>query len=85
VVKVKLKEVLEKIDEIINDHTMPKRVKTVLASIKEDLVKGNQDQAVRVTSAIYTIDEIVNDVNIPMHTKTALWNIVSDLEALKND
>jgi uncharacterized protein (UPF0147 family) len=61
------------------------RVKTVLASIKEDLVKGNQDQAVRVTSAIYTIDEIVNDVNIPMHTKTALWNIVSDLEALKND
>ncbi|MFH1402925.1 MAG: UPF0147 family protein [Candidatus Altiarchaeota archaeon] len=83
---MQLKEVLEKIDEVINDHTMPKRVKSVLAKIKEDLQKNDgQDPAVRVTSAIYTIDEIVNDVNIPMHAKTTLWNIVSDLEALKNE
>ncbi|MFC2162979.1 UPF0147 family protein [Candidatus Altiarchaeota archaeon] len=82
---MEIKDVLNKIDEVANDTTMPKRVKAILASIKEELVKSDQDPAIKVTTAIYTIDEIVNDVNIPMHTKTALWNIVSDLEALKNE
>ncbi len=80
-----IKDVIEKIDDVTNDHSMPKRVKIVLSKIKEELLKDDQDQAVKVTSVIYTIDEIVNDVNIPMHAKTALWNIVSDLEALKNE
>ncbi|MFC2154295.1 UPF0147 family protein [Candidatus Altiarchaeota archaeon] len=76
-------DVIVKIDETVNNHSMPKRVKASLSKVKEEIVDEKQDLAVRVTSAIYELDEIANDVNIPMHAKTALWDIISDLEALK--
>lgn len=78
-----VKDVIEKIDESLNDYSMPRRIKNALTSIKTELTKEGQDKAVRITSAIYMLDEIANDVNIPMHAKTTLWDIISDLEALK--
>lgn len=78
-----VKNVLVKIDEVVADYSMPKRVKTILAQIKADLGKDGKDRDVVVTSAIYSLDEITNDVNIPMHAKTIIWDIISDLEALK--
>jgi uncharacterized protein (UPF0147 family) len=83
VVFVDVKNVLAKIDEVVTDYSMPKRIKTILAQIKTDLSKEGKDRDVVVTSAIYSLDEITNDVNIPMHAKTIIWDIISDLEALK--
>jgi uncharacterized protein (UPF0147 family) len=83
VVGVDVKDVLNKIDDVLNDYSMPRRVKGELAQIKSDLTKSGQDTDVVVTSAIYTLDEITNDVNISMHAKTIIWDIISDLEALK--
>lgn len=80
-----LDDVIAKMEENVNDYSMPRRVKVTLARVKEDLKKDEQDIAVRVTSAIYELEDIVNDVNISMHAKTALWDIISDLEALKED
>jgi len=80
---MEIKDVIEKIDEALSDYSMPRRIKTILVSIKTELQKESQDKAVRITSAIYMIDEAANDVNIPMHAKTTLWDIISDLEALK--
>ena len=78
-----VKDVIEKIDESLNDYSMPRRIKSTLSSIKAELGKEGQDRAVRISSAVYVLDEIANDVNIPMHAKTTLWDIISDLEALK--
>ena len=78
-----VKGVLTKIDDILSDYSMPKRIKVVLAQIKTDLGKENKDLDVVVTSAIYSLDEITNDVNISMHAKTVIWDVISDLEALK--
>jgi len=78
-----VKNVIEKIDEALNDYSMPRRVKTTLTNIKSELSKDSQDKAIRITSAIYMLDEVANDVNIQMHAKTTLWDIISDLEALK--
>lgn len=75
--------VLTKIDDILSDYSMPKRINVVLARIKTDLGKENKDLDVVVTSAIYSLDEITNDVNISMHAKTVIWDVISDLEALK--
>jgi uncharacterized protein (UPF0147 family) len=83
VVGVDVKDVLNKIDDVLADYSMPRRVKGVLTQIKTDLGKSGQEVDVVVTSAIYTLDEITNDVNISMHAKTIIWDIISDLEALK--
>jgi uncharacterized protein (UPF0147 family) len=80
---VDVKDVLTKIDDVLADYSMPRRVKVALTQIKSDLTKGGSDTAVVVTSAIYALDEITNDVNISMHAKTIIWDIISDLEALK--
>lgn len=79
------KDVFSKIDDIVDDYSMPKRIKNVLTVIKTDLSKEDMQNDVVITSAIYTLDEITNDVNIPMHAKTVIWDIISDLEALKNE
>ncbi len=75
--------VIDKIDEVSEDYSMPKRVKAALIQIKADLSKENKDVDVVVTSAIYSLDSITNDVNISMHVKTIIWDIISELEALK--
>lgn len=80
-----LEKVASKIDDLIEDHSMPKRIKAVLEKIGNDLKNEDQDMAIRITSAIYELEDVTNDINIPMHAKTALWNLISDLEAIKHE
>jgi len=80
-----IEQVIAKINELIEDHSMPKRTKAVLEKIGKELKNEEQDVAVRVTSAIYELEDITNDINIPMHAKTALWDLLSDLEAIKHE
>jgi len=80
---MELEKVLGKIDETTQDYSMPRRVKTVLKKVGDDLKKNDQDFSMRVTTAIYGIEEVANDINISMHAKTTLWDIISDLESLK--
>ena len=75
--------IFTKIDDIVDDFSIPKRVKSALAQIKVDLQKDNSEKDVVITSSIYILDEITNDVNISMHAKTVIWDIISDLESLK--
>jgi len=82
---MEVKKVIEKIDDLVEDHSMPKRTKVVLEKIGRELKSDEQDVAVRVTSAIYALEDVTNDINIPMHAKTALWDLVSDLEAIKHE
>lgn len=80
-----LQDVIEKIDEKSEDYSIPSRVRNKLKEISADLRNGEQDIAIRVTSAIYELDDTVNDINLPMHAKTVLWDILSDLEAIKEE
>ena len=82
---MEVKKVIEKIGDLVEDHSMPKRTKAVLEKIGKELENEGQDVAVRVTSAIYALEDVTNDINIPMHAKTALWDLVSDLEAIKHE
>jgi uncharacterized protein (UPF0147 family) len=83
VFEVDVKEIMDKIDDVLADYSIPKRIKTILNQVKLDLGKDDSDRDVVVTSAIYSLDEITNDVNINMHAKTVIWDIISELEALK--
>ena len=81
---MEFEDIFEKIDDILGDYSMPKRIKSVLAKIKVDLGKDMKNRDITITSAIYALDEVTNDVNVPMHVKTSIWDIISDLESLKN-
>ncbi len=78
-----LDDVITRIEETSQDYSMPKRVKTTLKHVNEELKKDSKDLAVKITTVIYEIEEVANDINLPMHAKTILWNIISDLESLK--
>jgi len=80
-----LSGVLRDIEDVVNDHSTPRRIKENLSKIKKDLEDKDQDPAVKVTSAVYEIEDIANDVNIPMHVKTVLWDLISSLEAVKSE
>lgn len=78
-----LDDVITKVDETLQNYSIPKRVKNTLKHVSEELKKENLDFAVKITTAIYEIEEVANDINLPMHAKTMLWDIISDLEAIK--
>lgn len=83
------KEVAELIDRIkkqmdllLTDTSVPKNVKSAIKEARDNLSKEDEE-IVRVSSAIYNIDGISNDINLPAQARTSVWNILSMLESIK--
>ena len=74
--------IINLLDEINNDKTVPKNIRTAISKIKEDLKNKNMDKNVKISSAISTLDEAANDPNLPMYTRTQIMSIVSELETI---
>ncbi len=75
-------EISKMLDEINDDRTVPRNVRTLVQEAKTNLANSKQDMAVRINSAISILDEVSNDSNIPIYTRTQIWNIVSMLEIM---
>lgn len=73
------------LDEISEDRTVPRNVRTMIQEAKENLNNEKHDMAVRINGAISILDEVSNDQNIPVYTRTHVWNIVSILEAMDKE
>jgi len=71
------------IEEIKNDRTVPRNIRTLIAEAQKDLNDEKHDIVTRITAAISILDEVSNDVNNPPYTRTQIWNIVSMLETIK--
>ncbi|MEM3373240.1 MAG: UPF0147 family protein [Candidatus Anstonellales archaeon] len=81
----KVKEIVELLDFLIQDTTIPKNVRKAIEKAKTNLLAtNNQDLAVKATSAIYIMDEVSSDTNLPIHARTHIWRIMSALESLKH-
>ncbi len=74
--------VLEVLDRIIQDDTVPRNIRKVAGEIKESLLHGEGSLAVRAASAISILEDIASDPNIPMHVRTLIWNVSSQLERI---
>jgi len=70
------------IDEIGNDRSVPKNIRTSIQKVKEDLKNEKLDKSVRISSAISILDEATNDSNLPVYTRTQIMSVVSQLEAI---
>ncbi len=74
--------ILEALDRIIQDDTVPRNIRKAASEIKESLLHGKDSLAVRAATAISILEELSNDPNLPMHVRTLIWNVSSQLERI---
>jgi uncharacterized protein (UPF0147 family) len=80
-----INEVLELLGELSNDRRVPRNVRASIDKAIEHLNNKEDDETVRLSSAISILDEICNDPNILQYTRTQVWNVVSLLESLQTE
>ncbi len=78
-----LLEVIEFLDQIENDLSVPRNVRIKIKEAGEALKDNNHDLAIKINKALQQIDEISDNQNIPSYTRTQIWHIVTKLESIK--
>ena len=78
----KVVEIIELIDNVGGDTSVPKNIRRALSEAKERL-KGADELSTRVSVAVYAIEAVSEDINMPMHARTQIWAILSALESIK--
>lgn len=76
--------VLDTLDRLIQDDTVPRSVRRVASEIKERLLSSKK-VSVEAASAITILEDISSDPNLPMHVRTMIWNLASQLERISVD
>jgi len=71
------------LEELKNDNTVPKNIKSKIESIIESL-KEEKEKSIRINKALNELDEISDNNNIQPYTRTQIWNIASLLESIDN-
>ena len=79
---VDMKPVIDLLEQILNDRTVPKNIRKA-AEDSKNVLNTNDSDEVRISTAIHILDEITNDPNMPMYTRTKIWNAVSILEEMR--
>jgi uncharacterized protein (UPF0147 family) len=76
-------EVINLIQQVANDRTVPRNIRTKCEESIKILQEEKEDAAVRINTVISSMDEVSNDPNIPTYTRTQIWNIVSIMESMQ--
>ncbi|MEM0350935.1 MAG: UPF0147 family protein [Archaeoglobaceae archaeon] len=76
--------VLDILDRLIQDDTVPRSVRRAANEIKERLLSSKK-VSVEAASAITILEDLSADPNLPMHVRTMLWNLASQLERISVD
>ncbi len=80
--ETKLKQVVDVLDSISDDTSVPRNIRRGAADAKARLAKKGEALDLRVSSAIMIMDDLANDPNIPLHGRTLIWNVISQLETV---
>jgi uncharacterized protein (UPF0147 family) len=75
-----LDNALEILDELKDDNTLPKNVRSSVMRIIDFLKDDNQEISIRVDKAMQELEEISSDINVQAYSRTQLWHVVSMLE-----
>jgi uncharacterized protein (UPF0147 family) len=77
--KVKLNQIIEVLDQLAEDTSVPRNIRRGATEAKTRLEK-NEPMDVKIAGAIGKLDDLANDPNIPMHGRTVIYRIISELE-----
>jgi len=80
--KAEFEEVIEIMDEVMEDRSVPRNIRKAVSDAKEKIEKETVG-GVDFSNAIYLLDDISSDINIPSHTRTSIWTMISRLEGVK--
>ena len=75
-----LNEAIELIDEICEEHGMPRNVKEVLNEVKPILQDNSRDVQIILDTAKQKISDLSEDPNLQTFSRTQIWNLASALE-----
>ena len=76
-----LASIIDTIEDLTKDDTIPRNVKGKLNEILQSL-KSSQELSIKINKALDDLDEISSDSNLQAYTRTQIWNIASLLESL---
>lgn len=79
---VQINSILNALDELMNDATVPKNVKEKIEVATKALKEKDCDISVKKDKAIQELDEISDETNLQPYTRTQVWNILSMLEKI---
>lgn len=80
----KIVAVIEALEEMREDPTVPKNVKAKVESMINRL-KGGEEFSMVINKCLQELDDISDDANLQPFTRTQIWNAVALMEAaLKN-
>ncbi len=77
-----LVDLLEQIDILVEDSSVPRGVKTALSDVKECLTSGECDMHLRKDDAQLMLTDIADDPNLPINGRTVVWDVLSRIESL---
>lgn len=80
-----LQEVLDIIQEINDDGSVPRNIKKILNELRDLFGNSDSEFKVKVDTASQMIEELSLNPNLPSHARTQIWNISSVLEDLSKD
>jgi uncharacterized protein len=75
-----LQQALAILDDLRDDSTLPKNVRSTISSILEMLSDESIDMSIRVDKAMLELEQISSDANIQSYSRTMLYQVTSNLE-----
>lgn len=78
----KLQEVLENLNTIDQDSTIPKNVRLRVKKTISILTSDNEKNlSLKVDQSLQELGDISEDPNLPQYTRMQIWSVVSLLES----
>lgn len=77
----RIESILEVINELTQDNTVPRNVKQKLEDVKTQF-QADKDISLVKDNVTSILEEISDDVNLQPFTRTQIWNLISAIEVL---
>jgi len=77
----KVTEILQALQELEEDTSVPKNVKEKIAGTIK-LLNEETDMSIKVSRALQSLENLTEDTNMEAYTRSQIFNIVSMLEFL---
>jgi uncharacterized protein (UPF0147 family) len=77
-----LNGIVEALEEIKEDNTVPKNIRIKIQNIIEILKDKDTELSIKISKAQQELDEVAEDSNIQNYTRTQIWNVASLLEMI---
>jgi len=76
----KFDNIIELIDELNEDSSIPRNVRNKLSEISA-YIKSSDDESIKIHKSLNILEEIAEDINLQPYTRTQIWNMVTVLES----